>query len=69
MGLCGCNLKEELDCLKTSNDLTSNTHRRSGDRLKICRIVEMKIRGKDYLFKKNWRLALLMKGTQPRLED
>ena len=46
MGLFGCNLKEEFDCLKTSNDLTSNTHRRSGDRLKICRIVEMKIRGK-----------------------
>ena len=39
MGLCGCNLKEDLDCLKTSNDLTSNTHSRSGDRLKICRIV------------------------------
>ena len=48
MGLCGCNLKEKLECSNGIHD-GKNWHRirinRSGERQKICRIVAMKIRG------------------------
>ena len=48
MGLCGCNLKEKLECSNGIHD-GKNWHQirisRSGERQKICRIVAMKIRG------------------------
>ena len=48
MGLCGCNLKEKLQCSNGIHD-GKNRHQirisRSGERQKICRIVAMKIRG------------------------
>ena len=48
MGLCGCDLKEKLECSNGIYD-GKNWHRirinRSGERQKICRIVGMKIRG------------------------
>ena len=48
MGLCGCNLKEKLECSNGIHD-GKNWHQirisRSGERQKICWIVAMKIRG------------------------
>ena len=48
MGLCGCNLKEKLQC-SNGIHVGKNWHQirisRSGERQKICRIVAMKIRG------------------------
>ena len=48
LGLCGCNLKEKLECSNGIHD-GKNWHQirisRSGERQKICRIVAMKIRG------------------------
>ena len=47
MGLCGCNLKETLQC-SNGIHVGKNWHQirisRSGERQKICRIVAMKIR-------------------------
>ena len=49
MGLCGCNLKEKLECSNGIHD-GKNWHQilrisRTGKRQKICQIVPMKIRG------------------------
>ena len=48
MALCGCNLKEKLECSNGIHD-GKNWHRirinRSAERQKICRNVAMKIRG------------------------
>ena len=48
MGLCGCNLKEKLECANGIHD-GNNRHRirisKSGERQKICWIFAMKIRG------------------------
>ena len=69
MGLCGCNLKEKFVC---SNGIPKGTiwHwiriSRSGDKQKICRIVEMKIRGNILCSKRTWRPVLSMERIPSR---
>ena len=49
MGLCGCDLKEKLECsncIHKGEKKKKKRINRSGERQKICRIVERKIRGK-----------------------
>jgi len=46
MGLCGCNLKECSNGTHKGTIWHQICIRRSGDRQKICRIFEVKIRGK-----------------------
>ena len=56
MGLCGCNLKEELDCLNGIDEGKNGhqiRHSRSDERQKICRIVAMKISEEIFFAQEN----------------
>ena len=56
MGLCGCNLKEELDCLNgidEGKNWHQIRHSRSDERQKICRIVAMKISEEIFFAQEN----------------